>query len=188
VSNAFGAALWIVDFLFANAIAGSTGVNLHGGGTGQDGARPFYYSPIEETAGVVTNAQPVFYGMLLFTIAGTGDLIATTASAKGADGGSLNFSAYAIANMDGTTNVVIVNKEAGTSVNATVQVGKSVAAASAIYLQGAGLDATTGVTLAGSPISNAGAWTPGAPVGLTVAGENVGVLVPAGSAVVVHLE
>jgi hypothetical protein len=188
VSNAFGAALWIVDFLYTNALAGSTGVNLHGGGTGQDGTRPFYYSPLEEAAGVVTNAQPIFYGMLLFTIAGTGDLLATTANAKGSDGGTLNFSAYTVASADGTTNVVIVNKDAVTSVNATVQAGKSVTSASAIYLQAAGLDATSGVTIAGTGISNAGAWTPGRAVGLAATGTNVGVLVPAASAVVVHLE
>ena len=188
VSNAFGSALWILDFLFTNALAGSTGVNLHGGGTGQDGTRPFYYSPIEEANGVVTNAQPLFYGMLLFTIAGTGDLLATTANAEGADGGALNFSAYSVANADGTTNVVIVNKDAATSVTATVQAGKTVAAASALYLQASGLSALTGVTLAGTAISNAGAWTPGKPIGLTVTGAAASVLVPAASAVVVHLE
>jgi hypothetical protein len=193
VSNAFGAALWILDFLFTNALAGSTGVNLHGGGTGQDGTRPFYYSPIEEADGVVTNAQPVFYGMLLFNLAGTGNLLATTASASGADGGALNFTAYTIATTgagtgSGASNVVIVNKDAATSVKATVQAGKSFTSASALYLQAAGLDAVSGVTLAGAAISNAGAWSPGRPIGLALAGTAVDVVVPAASAVVVHLE
>jgi hypothetical protein len=188
VSNAFGSALWILDFLYTNALAGSTGVNLHGGGTGQDGTRPFYYSPIEEANGVVTNAQPIFYGMLLFTIAGTGNLLATTASANGADGGALNFTAYAVASADGTTNVVLVNKDTVTSVTATVQAGKTVASAAAIYLQAPALDALDGVTLAGTAISDAGAWTPGQAIGLAPAGEAATVVVPAASAVVVHLQ
>lgn len=188
VSNAFGAALWILDYLFTNALAGSTGVNLHGGGTGQDGTRPFYYSPIEESNGAVTNAQPLFYGMLLFTIAGTGDILSTTATVAGTDGGPLSFSAYAIAQSDGSTNVVLVNKDATTSVNVQLEAGKSVARASAIYLQASGLDALSGVTLAGTGISNAGAWTPGSPIGLSTTADSATLLVPAASAVLVHLE
>ncbi len=188
VSNAFGSALWILDFLFTNALAGSTGVNLHGGGTGQDGARPFYYSPIEEADGVVTNAQPIFYGMLLFTIAGPGNLMATTTTVAQADGGALSFSAYAVAPGDGSTNVVLVNKDATSAVEASVQLGANVGTASALYLEASGLDALDGVTLASAGISPAGAWAPGKPVALPVSGEDVAVIVPAASAAIVHIQ
>ncbi len=59
VSDALGSALWALDFLFTNAIHGSSGVNFHGGGAGQDGPTPFLYTPIAEEAGVVTGAQPI---------------------------------------------------------------------------------------------------------------------------------
>jgi len=181
VSNAFGSALWVVDYLFANAAKGSAGVNFHGGGAGQDGTTPFYYTPIEETAGAVTGAQPIFYGMLLFTLAGTGNLLATTAKA-----GSLAFSAYSVAQADGSTNVVLVNEDATSSVQATVDVGTNVVSASAIYLQAASLTSQTGITLGGTAISPAGEWTPNAPWTLPVAAHTVMVNIPPATAVVVH--
>jgi hypothetical protein len=183
VSNAFGSALWVLDYLFTNASKGSTGVNFHGGGTGQDGTTPFYYAPIEEVDGVVTGAQPIFYGMLLFRLAGTGTLLGTSAKA-----GALNFTAYSVAQADGSTNIVLVNKDATTSVQASVDVGASVGSASAIYLRAAALTSQSGVTLGGTAISPAGAWAPGAPWALPVEGHVLKVNVPAASAALVHAQ
>ena len=42
VSDAFGSALWAIDFLFTNAANGSSGVNFHGGGQGTG------YTPIAD--------------------------------------------------------------------------------------------------------------------------------------------
>jgi hypothetical protein len=44
-------------------------------------ALPFYYSPIETLDGVVTNANPLFCRMVLFNLAGTGQLLTTTVTA-----------------------------------------------------------------------------------------------------------
>jgi hypothetical protein len=181
VSDALGSALWAIDFLFTNALNGSTGVNFHGGGAGQDGPTPFLYTPIEESAGVVTNAQPIFYGMLLVTLAGTGNVLATTAAA-----GQLNFTAYAVAQADQSTNIVLVNKDATNAVQATIHLGASVAAATGIFLQGPSLAARTGVTLAGTAITAAGAWAPASTLDLPVSGSTVTVLVPPASAAMVH--
>jgi hypothetical protein len=181
VSNTLGSALWVIDYLFTNALNGSSGVNFHGGGPGQDGSTPFLYTPIQEANGAVTGAQPIFYGMLLVTLMGTGDLVATTAQA-----GSLNFTGYAVHSSDGSTNVVLVNKDATSAVQASVDIGASVGTASAVYLQGASLTATDGVTLAGAGISPAGAWSPNAPWALAVAGHVVTATVPPASAVLIH--
>jgi hypothetical protein len=181
VSDTLGSALWVVDFLFINALNGATGVNFHGGGAGQQGPTPFVYSPIAEANGVVTAAQPLFYGMLLFTRAGTGDLLATTAKA-----GSLEFTAYALAPADGSTSVVLVNKDPTSAVTASVDLGQSVAGASAVLLQGGTLDSTSGVTLAGSGISASGDWSPAPPWALPVSGSVVTVVVPPASAALVH--
>jgi hypothetical protein len=107
---------------------------------------------------------------------------ATTAQA-----GALNFSAYAIGASDGSTNVVLVNKDATSNVHASVDMGANVASASAIYLQAASLGATSGVTLAGNGISPAGVWTPDPPYSLAVAGHVVTVDVPAASAALAHV-
>jgi hypothetical protein len=183
VSNSLGSALWVIDYMFINAQNGSVGVNFHGGGAGQDGPSSFIYTPIAESNGAVTGAQPIFYGMLLFTMAGTGKVLATTASA-----GMLNFSAYAVLHADGTTSVVLVNKDSTSAVHASVDVGTSVSSAGAIYLQGPALTATTGVTLAGAGISPAGAWTAGAPTALAAAGNVVTVDVPPASAALLQVQ
>jgi hypothetical protein len=183
VSNAFGSALWAIDFLFANALSSAAGVNFHGGGAGQDGATPFVYTPIEEIGGVVTGAQPIFYGMLLFTLAGTGNVFATTASA-----GALNFTAYAVGQTDGSTNVVLVNKDATSAVDARVTMGANVTAATAQYLAAPTLNTLIGTTLGGTAISPAGAWTPNAPETLDVSAKTVTVNLPPASAALVHVQ
>ena len=116
----------------------------------------------------MTGANPIFYGMLLMSRAGTGKVLATMASAM-----NLNFTGYALGQADGSTNVVLVNKDATSAVSASVNVGAPVAGASAIYLMGASLTATTGVTLAGAGISAAGAWSPNPPYALPSTGSVV---------------
>ncbi|HXN31194.1 MAG TPA: glycosyl hydrolase family 79 C-terminal domain-containing protein, partial [Polyangiaceae bacterium] len=187
ISNALVSALWGIDFLFVNAMNGSSGVNLHGGQLGMDSSLPtlpFYYAPIQEANGAVTEAAPLFYGMLLFTLAGNGNVLKTTTSAAG-----INLTAYAVAHPDGSTNVVLNNKDATSAVTATVDLGAPVTAGAVIYLQGptpVSLSATSGVTIAGAGISPTGAWTPSAPYALTASGNTVSVVVPPASAALVH--
>jgi hypothetical protein len=182
VSNAFGSALWAIDYLFANATSGSSGVNFHGGGAGQDGPTPFLYTPIEEIGGVVTGAQPIFYGMLLFTLAGTGDVLAATATAANVD-----FRAYAVSHADGSSALVLANRDATKNVAARVDLGKAATSARAIYLQAPTLSALTGTTLGGAPISAAGEWSATSSWALAVSGQTVTVTVPPASAVLVQV-
>jgi len=182
VSNAFGSALWAIDFLFDNAQNGSGGVNFHGGGAGQDGPSPFIYTPIDEMNGVVTGAAPIFYGMLLVAGAGTGDVLATMAKAS-----DLNFTAYAISLADGSTNVVLDNKDTANAVQASINIGKAASAASGVFLDGPSLLATSGVTFAGESISPLGAWIPAPAWTLPVMGNVVSILVPPASGALVHV-
>jgi hypothetical protein len=182
VSDAFGSALWAIDFLFQNAENGSNGANFHGGGAGQDGPNPFIYTPINELNGVVTGAQPIFYGMLLVANTGGGSMLATTLSVPD----NLNVTAYAVTPADGSTDVVIVNKDGTNGVDASVNVGRSVSTAAAVFLEGPSLLALSGVTFAGAGISPEGAWTPMPAWALPVAGEVVSIVVPPASAVIVH--
>jgi hypothetical protein len=185
LSNALISALWGIDFMFYSALHGASGVNFHGGEKGQDGNNPFYYSPIEELNGVVTNVNPLFYGMVLFNLVGTGHLLATTASASG----DSNFTAYAIQRADGTVMVVLDNKDETKSVNATVNVGAAVTSASAIYLMStpASQTAQTGITLAGAGIGKDGSWKYAAPYAMTTSGSSVIVPVPPASAVLLRV-
>jgi hypothetical protein len=183
VSDALGSALWAIDFLFDNAEHGSSGVNFHGGGAGQDGSGAFVYTPINETNGVVTGAQPIFYGMLLVTSAGTGNVLATTAQAA-----NVNFTAYAVSPSDGSTNIVLDNKDTTNAVRATINAGRTAASASAVFLEGASLLATSGVTFAGAPISATGTWEPMPAWTLPVSGDTVSIVIPPASAALVHVQ
>lgn len=193
VSNAVGSALWGIEHMLTVAENGGVGVNFHGGGDNQDGnncpnghascSKPFVYSPIAEASSQVTGAAPLYYGMLFVARAGTGNLLATSVSA-----GGLNVKAHAISLSDGSTNVVIVNNDANSGVTASVNVGVPVASASAIYLQGPALTATTGVTLAGAGVSASGSWIPTSSYALPANGNVVTVVVPPGSAALVHAQ
>ncbi|HXU79903.1 MAG TPA: hypothetical protein VN914_00790, partial [Polyangia bacterium] len=182
VSNAFASALWAIDFSFDNASKGSGGINFHGGGIGMDGNRPFHYSPIGEVKSVVSEARPLFYGMLLVAMGGNGKSLATTAAA-----GGLSFTAHALLQPDGSVNVFLVNKDPTTAVKATIETGAPVAAGAVVYLEAPSLGATSGVKIAGAGISAAGAWKPGAPYSLPRAGTTVTVTVPPATAALAHV-
>jgi hypothetical protein len=151
-----------------------------------DGSKPFYYEPIMENLGVVVQVQPVYYGMLMFSLAGQGPMIATTATTS-----HPNFTAYAI-KANGFTSVVLDNKNATNGVNATVNLGAPVSSASAIYLQatpgGSLAAAATEVTLAGAHVSTAGVWNRNPPYIQPTSGNTVSVYVPPGSAALVRVQ
>jgi hypothetical protein len=83
------------------------------------------------------------------------------------------------------TRVVLVNSDATTGVNATVDVGAAVSTATAIYLRAPSITSTTGVTLAGAAVSPQGAWAPQPAYALPHAGTRITVPVPAASAVLI---
>jgi hypothetical protein len=190
VSDALASALWGINFMLTTAGYGSVGVNFHGGGQNMDGnvcpngvsscSKPFVYSPLIEVDSRVTTAAPLYYGMLLVCQIGVGDMLSTSVSAGGS-----NLRAYTVTPADGSTVVVLVNGEASKGVNATVDVGSSVSSATAIYLRGSSLTATTGVTLGEAPVTPEGTWAPKAPYTLTSTGTTVTVPVPAASAVLI---
>jgi len=188
VSDTLVGGLWVVDLLLVNDGHGASGVNLHGGETGMDGTRPFYYEPIEESGGMVTAVKPTFYGMLMFYLAGQGRLLAAPVAPATA-----NFTAYAVDyTADGSTTVVLNNKSATTGVQVTVNVGTEVTSASAIYLQGTPAGVITApsasVTLAGAGVTPQGTWARTAPFIQSTTGNTVSVFVPAASAALVRVQ
>ena len=175
VSDSYGTALWAIDFLFTNARYGTSGVNFHGGGNTPG------YTPIADASGAVVEARPDFYGIFLFSQAGTGTLFDVQATVA-----NVALSAYAIGAADGSTSVVLVNKDRTTSVKATVDLGRPAAMAEVIRLEGPALEATSGVTLAGAPVTPMGTWTPGPLPMVAIAGSMFDIDVPAASAVLVR--
>jgi hypothetical protein len=168
VSDVEAASLWSLDFMEGLAADGASGVNFHGGTSAQF---TLNYSPIVFNGLTPTGVQGVYYGELLWKLAGTGAL--HTASVTGASG----VSSWAIGN-----NVFIDNK--GTSaITATVTLAAPATTASSYVLTAPSLT-SKGVTIAGSAVSGDGGFTP-APKRIAVSGTRMTVSVPAGSAVLV---
>ena len=186
VSDTLVSGLWAVDVMGLSAERGASGVNFHGGETGMDGTKPFTYEPIQMASGRVTQVQPEYYAMLLFSQAGPGKVLAKTVNTT-----NQNFTAYAIKADAGFTSVILDNRNASNGVTATINLGAAVGSASAIYLQGTpagSLTATAGnVTLAGASVQTSGAWNRGAPYVQTTSGNTVSVFVPPATAALVRV-
>jgi hypothetical protein len=175
ISNGYGTALWVVDYLFTLALHGSTGANFHGGGNGTG------YTPIADASNMVVGVRPDYYGMLLFSLAGQGHVVSATVTVTG-----VNFTAYAIALADGSTTVVLVNKDETETVHTSVDLGATVPSASLTLLTGPALSATMGYTIGGTSIPNDGSWTASSTPTVPVSGSMVTIDVPPTSAVLVR--
>jgi hypothetical protein len=183
VSDSYASSLWVIDYLFNCAQGGASGVNFHGGGNGAG------YTPIADSSGVVVGARPEYYGILLFTLAGTGTLYLTQVSAS-----SLNVTAYAVKSSTGGLNVVIVNKDLTQNLQVGVTLPEGVSTATLVAMtqlsSGAtapSLSATSGVMIQGAAVGVDGTFSPGAAYTLQPSGTQLTCYVPALSAVLVQV-
>ena len=174
VSDSYASSLWVIDHLFNIALGGGVGANLHGGGNATG------YTPIADSDGVVVEARPEYYGVKLFTLAGTGTLLGTTLSASG-----LNVTAYAVKAASGGLSLIIVNKDSTQNLSLTVDCGQTVSLATLLEMTGPSLDATSGVTIQGATIGQDGTFTPQTAYTLTATGNTVSCYVAALSAVLI---
>jgi hypothetical protein len=183
VSNSYASSLWVIDFLFNCAQAGSVGTNLHGGGNSPG------YTPIADWNGVVQDVRPEYYGILFFTLAGPGTLYATQVTAR-----SLNVTAYAVQAPTGDLNLVIVNKDQTQNLQLTVQLPQSAISASLLEMTqlsagatGPDLTAIQGVAIQGASVNLGSTFSAGAAYTLTTNGSQLNCYVPALSAVLIQI-
>lgn len=177
VSDSYAASLWVIDHLATIALNGGTGVNMHGGGNGTG------YTPIADNDGVVLEARPEFYGLLMFTLFGKGNLLTTTVSA-----GDLNVTAYSVQTSSGGVNILLGNKDSTQDVQLRIACGQSVKKATLLEMAAPGLSATSGVTIQGVSVNADGSFTPGAPYAAPeINGEVVTCYLPALSAVLLQI-
>ena len=182
VSDSYASSLWVIDFLFDCALGGAAGTNFHGGGNGAG------YTPIADSGGAVVEARPEFYGILIFTLAGTGTLYTTALAA-----GSLNATAYAVKTTSGL-NLVVVNKDSTQNLRLAIQLPQSAASATLLEMtqlssgaSGPDLTATNGVTIQGASVGVDGSFAPGQAYELSSKGNSVSCYVPALSAVLIQI-
>jgi hypothetical protein len=162
VSDTYASSLWVIDHLFTMALGGASGANLHGGGDSNG------YTPIADNGVVVVEARPEYYGVLLFTMAGEGALIATSVAASG-----LNVTAYTVKSADGTLRIVIVNKEVNRNLQLNIDCGQSVNSAQLLIMSGPALDATGGVKIQGASVAANGDFSPGSAYTAQIVGSTV---------------
>jgi len=183
VSDSYASSLWVIDYLFNCAQGGAVGVNFHGGGNSAG------YTPIADSSGAVVGARPEYYGILLFTLAGTGTLYQTAATA-----GSLNVTAYAVKTASGGLNVVMVNMDSTQNLQVSMTLPQNVTTATLLGMtqltsgaSGPNLSATAGVTIQGASVQVDGTFSPAAAYTLTASGTQVSCYVPALSAVMIQV-
>jgi hypothetical protein len=177
VSNAFVSALWAIDFMFDVAQAGGQGVNFHGSFTANN------YSPIvfdKKSSRYVP--APMYYGMLFFSRAAQGRLVAAETKSDA------NLVAHAVLGADGRLRVTLVNKDLVKSVQAAVAAGPGFTKGQAWRLSAPSVSATDGVTFAGAAVDADGSWAPKTTETLNVADGRTSVSLPPASAVLLVIE
>jgi hypothetical protein len=175
VSNAYGTALWVMDFMFTCAINGCIGVNMHGGSRGP-------YTPIADRDGVVVEARPEFYGMVMFAQGAQGMPLEGVEAAASA----INLTAWGVRREDGGLNAILSNKDDNRSVGVNLTTGIAAARFDPLWLRGPALSATSGQTLGGVAIGSDGSWVPQPQAPLIAGGGRLDVVLPPASAVLLR--
>ncbi len=178
VSDSFGAALWVLEYMFALAAAGCAGVNLETG-VNQRGFVSSY-SPIGDDEQGHYRATPEFYGMLAFAQSGVGRVIRCEVEA-----GGRNVSAYATRQADDQVRLTLLNKESVGDAEVVVEGAQGSGELKVLRLTGPSLESKTGVMLGGAEVGAGGAWRAVRVERVTPERERLRVRVPAGSAAIV---
>jgi len=153
VSDTFGAALWVLDFMFDLASAGCAGVNIETG-VNQLGFVSSY-SPIGADEHGTYSAKPEYYGMLAFAQASRGQLVAVDCDAAG-----VNLTAHAVIHNGRRLSLTIINKDVSRDADVSITVTERLDHAEALRLIGPSLQSKDAVTLAESAVTKDGQWKP----------------------------
>ncbi len=181
VSDRFGAALWVLDYMHTLAAAGAAGVNIETG-VNQLGFISSY-SPIGDDERGAYWAAPEYYGMLAFAYGGRGERVALDCDAAG-----MNLTAYAVAGSDKRLRVTVVNKDRSLDAQVRVAAGAGFRRAHAMRLSAASIESKDGVTLGGARVGADGMWKAAQREELRVRDGGCDVGIPAASAAVVVFE
>lgn len=178
VGDTFASALWGLDFMFALASKGVNGVNFHAGNAPS--------SPIAFLSGAA-KANPLYYGMLMFSKASDGRLM----TIRSVPQDSVNLSAYAVLQPDGTLQIILINKDLSKQAFvalSTLNSGGRYNKAWAMRLKASSPSAVKGVSLGGNSVKADGTWSATQQETLAIGVNSTTVKVPPFSAVLVTLQ
>jgi hypothetical protein len=181
VSDTLAGALWVLDYMFTLAVNGCAGVNMETGVNHLDFISS--YSPIGDDEHGHHSAKPEYYGMLAFSLAAKGQLLAVESDAN-----SPEIKTYATQSSPGALALTLINKGASAPV-ITVNLGEHTKAkqASLIRLSGPAIDSKTGIKLGGAEVAPDGTWKAAGTEVLRVKSGQLAITLPPYSAAVVHL-
>ena len=179
ISDAFASSLWAIDTIFICALGGANGINFQAG----------TQAPSTQGTPDPTHTPPLFYGLLLASMAGQGTLLSTNLSAN-----SLNVTCYAIQTPSGGLSLLLVNKDATANLDLSITLPSAMTTASLLALtqlssgaSGPVLTATSAITLQGATLAADGSFNPLAPYALNLAGDQLTCYVPALSAILIQI-
>jgi len=186
-ANKYASSLWVIDYLFQVAASGCAGVNFHSGDS-----RSYYTPFVLNYDGSVTDVRPMYYGLYMFQMMGTGSLLQSTYT------GRANCRAYVVKNSSSKMKVMIVNTDTTYNMHMTLNCPSTVTSAQLTEMTQSpdgdytmsDISATSGVTINGGTVTTTGNYTPAhAPYDLTVysPGNVVRSYVPRRTAVLVDV-
>ena len=180
VSDTLAGALWVLDYMFTLAQYGCAGVNMETGVNQLDFISS--YSPIGDDEHGHYSAKPEYYGMLAFSLAAKGQLLAVETDAN-----SPEIKSYATQSQ-GALALTLINKGPAAPV-ISINLGEHSKArqASLIRLTGPAIDARTGIKLGGAEVTPGGIWKAASTEVLRVKSGQLTITLPPASAAVVHL-
>ena len=108
VSNSFGAAIWAIQLMSKFVQFGAQGVNFHNTGS--------RYTAITTNYHLVTGVLPLYYGIYLFSMLGTGEMMDASQSASGLQ----MLTTVVVKQSSGKYAILLANNDR--ALNATVQI------------------------------------------------------------------
>jgi hypothetical protein len=172
VSDAFGSALWALDFAHGFAAQGLGGLNFHSSTASRHGTEFLFYTPFSKNSTQPASApldrsdsgyftHPVGYAALMFKLGGTGRSVPLEVKAA-----AFSLTAHAVAGRDGNLYVTLINKEFDAAartaaVRFRVKGGALKGAGESLVLLAPDNDvrAKSGITLGGAPVTEDGTWS-----------------------------
>lgn len=154
MSNKLMSSTWFLDMAIGLVNAGWTRFHIHS--NWQSGVVS-YYNPIDVQSDQVFIAQPIFYGMFLFSKVLGQPIIPSTVSGNG----SANVQVFATQGSGGNANMIAVNNDPFGEVSITPRQSLAWTTANVLQVKSATNNGCTdsSLTVGGQPIAEGGTWS-----------------------------
>ena len=165
VSDAFGSALWVMDYMLELAHNKATGINIMTAGGTTSYYSPFIYSSTFVSTPNKVRINPIYYGMLCFArfVQNKGSLLGEPV---GVNTSGANLKIWACRDSSNTTRLLIINKGISTTDESTTDI--------TIQLDGASANATRfDLTASGGSITGNLGKTVASGASYSLAGQTV---------------